>query len=80
MFYYPYECNSPEERWYLTKKEHITHIKFIFYSYKLLVVGGGAGGCATAAKFASKLGKGNVGVIEPAEVRNPVFFVLSKLL
>lgn len=37
-------------------------------SYKLLVVGGGAGGCSVAAKFASKLGKGRVGIIEPNEV------------
>ncbi|KAK3095999.1 hypothetical protein FSP39_021834 [Pinctada imbricata] len=35
--------------------------------YKLVVVGGGAGGCATAAKFSRKLGKGNVAVIEPSE-------------
>ncbi|XP_070393583.1 sulfide:quinone oxidoreductase, mitochondrial isoform X3 [Dermacentor albipictus] len=34
-------------------------------SYRLLVVGGGSGGIATAAKFASKLGKGKVGVLEP---------------
>ena len=40
-----------------------------YCSYKLLVVGGGAGGCSTAAKFASKLGKGKVGIIEPADVR-----------
>ncbi|XP_071518937.1 sulfide:quinone oxidoreductase, mitochondrial isoform X2 [Panulirus ornatus] len=37
-------------------------------SYQLVVVGGGAGGCATAAKFSSKLGKGKVAVIEPADV------------
>ena len=37
-------------------------------SYKLVVVGGGAGGCSTAAKFASKLGKGEVAVIEPSDV------------
>lgn len=37
-------------------------------SFKLVVVGGGAGGCSTAAKFASKLGKGNVAVIEPRDV------------
>ncbi|KAK4310135.1 hypothetical protein Pmani_018274 [Petrolisthes manimaculis] len=37
-------------------------------SYKVVVVGGGAGGCATAAKFASKLGQGNVAVIEPADM------------
>ncbi|XP_041355640.1 sulfide:quinone oxidoreductase, mitochondrial-like [Gigantopelta aegis] len=36
-------------------------------SYKLVVVGGGAGGCSTAAKFASKLGKGQVAVIEPSD-------------
>uniref|UniRef100_A0A6M2CP41 Sulfide:quinone oxidoreductase, mitochondrial n=1 Tax=Rhipicephalus microplus TaxID=6941 RepID=A0A6M2CP41_RHIMP len=36
-------------------------------SYKLLVVGGGSGGIATAAKFASKLGKGRVGVLEPRD-------------
>jgi NADPH-dependent 2,4-dienoyl-CoA reductase/sulfur reductase-like enzyme len=34
--------------------------------YRLVVVGGGSGGCATAAKFARKLGKGKVAVIEPA--------------
>lgn len=33
--------------------------------FRLLVVGGGAGGCGTASKFASKLGKGKVAVIEP---------------
>lgn len=37
-------------------------------SYRLVVVGGGAGGCSTAAKFASKLGQGNVAVIEPADM------------
>jgi len=37
-------------------------------SYKLLIVGGGAGGCSMASKFASKLGKGNVAVIEPSEM------------
>jgi len=35
-------------------------------SYKLLVVGGGAGGCSAAAKFAKKLkGTGQVAIIEP---------------
>jgi hypothetical protein len=29
-------------------------------SYKLVVVGGGAGGCGTASKFAGKLGKDQV--------------------
>lgn len=36
--------------------------------YKLAIVGGGAGGCSTAAKFANKLGKGRVVVIEPSKV------------
>jgi len=37
-------------------------------SYKLVVVGGGAGGCGTASKFAGKLGgKDQVAIIEPAE-------------
>jgi len=37
-------------------------------SYKLVVVGGGSGGCGTAHKFAGKLGGVNeVAVIEPAE-------------
>ena len=31
-------------------------------SYKLVVVGGGAGGCGTANKFANKLGKDQVWV------------------
>ena len=31
-------------------------------SYKLVVVGGGAGGCGTANKFANKLGKDQVRV------------------
>jgi len=37
-------------------------------SYKLVVVGGGAGGCSMAAKFSKKLGAGKVAIIEPAEM------------
>jgi hypothetical protein len=33
-----------------------------------LVVGGGAGGCSIAAKYASKLGKNKVIIIDPADV------------
>ena len=33
-----------------------------------MVVGGGAGGCAVAAKFTSMLPKGSVAVIEPADM------------
>ena len=36
-------------------------------SYKLVVVGGGAGGCGTANKFANKLGKDQV-ISDPAVV------------
>jgi len=35
------------------------------HSYKLVVVGGGAGGCGTANKFVNKFGPGEVAVIEP---------------
>lgn len=37
-------------------------------SYKLVVVGGGSGGCSVAAKFCRELGKGKVAVIEPSEI------------
>lgn len=37
-------------------------------SCKVLVVGGGTGGCAMAAKLSSRLGKNKVIVLEPAEV------------
>lgn len=36
-------------------------------SYKLLVVGGGSGGCSMAAKFSRKLGPGKVAIIEPRD-------------
>lgn len=37
------------------------------HSCRLLVIGGGAGGCSIAAKYASKLGKNRVIIIEPAD-------------
>lgn len=40
---------------------------------KLLVVGGGSGGCSVAAKFAAKLKPGDVIVVEPAVVRAEFF-------
>jgi len=40
-----------------------------------LVAGGGSGGCSVAAKFASLLPKGSVGIIESAEVRSIRFSV-----
>ena len=35
------------------------------HNFKLVVVGGGAGGCGTASKFVNKFGSGEVAVIEP---------------
>ena len=37
-------------------------------SYKLLVLGGGTAGSTVASKFAKKLGKRNIAVIEPSKV------------
>lgn len=37
-------------------------------SYKLVVVGGGSGGCSVASSFSRYLGKGHVAVIEPNQV------------
>ena len=54
------------------------YIVFWFYfRYKLVVVGGGTGGCATAAKFARKLGKGQVAVVEPSDVSPNPFEVVT---
>ncbi|KAG1667822.1 Sulfide:quinone oxidoreductase, mitochondrial [Nymphon striatum] len=59
----------------ITSLKHTSSVRFFSRtqlseqrkSYKLVIVGGGSGGCSTAAKFASHLGKGNVAVIEPAK-------------
>lgn len=37
-------------------------------TYKCVVLGGGAGGCAMAAKMKRKFGAGQVAVVEPADV------------
>jgi len=37
------------------------------HSFKLVIVGGGAGGCGTANKFAGRLGQGQVAVVEPSD-------------
>lgn len=37
--------------------------------YKVLVAGGGTGGCAVSSKLRSVVPEGSVGVIEPEEVR-----------
>ena len=41
---------------------------YFFYRCKVLIVGGGSGGCAMAAKLSSKLGKNKVIVLDPADV------------
>lgn len=41
--------------------------------YKLLVVGGGAGGLGISHKFARKLPKGAIAVVEPHKVRKRLF-------
>ena len=48
-------------------------------SYKLVVVGGGAGGCGTANKFANKLGKDQV-ISDTAVVVVVMVTILSLLL
>lgn len=46
---------------------------------KVLVVGGGAGGCAMAAKLSSKLGEGKVTILEPADKHyyQPMFTLIG---
>jgi len=36
--------------------------------YRLVIAGGGSGGCSVAARACRALGAGNVAVIEPAQV------------
>ncbi|XP_064645090.1 sulfide:quinone oxidoreductase, mitochondrial-like [Lineus longissimus] len=47
--------------------------------YKVVVVGGGAGGCSTAARLCRQVGKGNVAVIEPADYHyyQPMFTLVG---
>lgn len=48
--------------------------------YKLVVVGGGCGGLATASMFKKKLGAGNVAVIEPKTVSLVCHLIVIKVL
>ena len=48
-------------------------------SYKLVIVGGGTGGAATANKFSRKLGKDAVAVLEPHDVGLNIFDLLKAL-
>ena len=66
--FYTFMCNNCDFIPAICLPQSLKHFLLQFCSYKLLVVGGGAGGCSTAAKFASKLGKGQVAVLEPSEV------------
>jgi len=56
-------CCAPvaHRRWFSSTENRLRQ------SYKLVVVGGGSGGCSVAAKFSSLLPAGNVAVIEPSE-------------
>lgn len=47
------------------------------FSCRLLIVGGGAGGCTMAAKFAKQLGKDRVIVLDPASV---IWFLKTNFL
>lgn len=40
----------------------------LYFRCKLLVVGGGSGGCTVAAKFARRLNKDSVIILEPSNV------------
>ena len=52
------------------------------HKYKLVVVGGGAGGCGTANKFVGKFGKGEVCVIGNNQKLSILLstFVLQKVI
>ena len=47
-------------------------------SYKLVVLGGGTAGSAVANKFASKLGRGKVAVVEPSKVSCTSIYIFKK--
>ncbi len=59
----------------LTRNFSIENPKYFKDHYKLLVVGGGAGGISIGAKFSSKLGAGNIAIVDPAKYHcNFVYF------
>ena len=59
----PSQSSSPRRQFSTTDRRRSQD------SYKLLVLGGGTAGSAVANKFAAKLGRGNVAVVEPSKVR-----------
>ncbi len=54
---------------HLTRNFSIESPKCLKDQYKLLIVGGGAGGISTGAKFTSKLGASNIAIEAPSFVR-----------
>jgi len=52
---------------HLTRNFSIESPKCFKEHYKLLIVGGGAGGISTGAKFTSKLGATNIAIVDPAK-------------
>ena len=58
----------PCQKTYFLQMFSTTQTSNADYKYKLVVVGGGAGGCGTANKFVKKFGPGEVAVIEPNEM------------
>ncbi|EDW79189.1 uncharacterized protein Dwil_GK10182 [Drosophila willistoni] len=56
-----------------------SHTRSEKYDCKVLVVGGGSGGCAMAAKLTKRLGKNNVIILEPAEKHyyQPMFTLIG---
>ena len=48
-------------------------------TYKLLIVGGGTAGSTVASKFAPKLGKREVAIIEPSKVSADFTYLLTSL-
>ena len=53
---------------YNVKNERYFSVESKERSVKLLVIGGGTGGCSISAKLTSKLGKNNVVIVEPSDV------------
>uniref|UniRef100_A0AAG5CVT5 Sulfide:quinone oxidoreductase, mitochondrial n=1 Tax=Anopheles atroparvus TaxID=41427 RepID=A0AAG5CVT5_ANOAO len=64
---------------FLARNLSTSGILYEHHKCKLLVVGGGAGGCSVAAKASNKLGEGKVIVLEPADKHyyQPMFTLIG---
>ena len=51
----------------LRRQFSIESFKYSKDSYKLLIIGGGAGGISTGAKFTRKIGAKNIGIVDPSK-------------